>query len=147
MNLPFETLVLVALVGLAVGWFFQTLSQESRLGPLGEMIAGLVGAFAAAAVAPHLGGPAGSPLGLVVGAAVGAVVLLLGARHLAEVWASQVSAPTPVTAKSDVAAGPSPAAETEATTARMRGSTPQARRSRAAAPREVPQPRPWFRES
>jgi hypothetical protein len=82
---------------------------------------------------PHLGGPAGSVLGVVVGAVVGGAVVLLGARHLADVWASQVSAPTLPSAEPDRVAGSSPA--------------PDARRSGEANPRDVPKPRPWFRES
>lgn len=129
MNLPFETLVLVLLIGLAAGWLARSQSDESRLGPLGEMAAGLVGAFAGAFAAPHLGSPAGSVLGTVLAAMVGAAVVVLGARHLAGVWASQVSVPAP---------------ETKMTTAALRDSVPDAPRSGDAAPRDGTQRRPWW---
>jgi uncharacterized membrane protein YeaQ/YmgE (transglycosylase-associated protein family) len=149
MNLPFETLVLVLLVGLAAGWLARSQSDASRLGPLGEMAAGLVGAFAGAFAAPHLGSPAGSVLGIVLSAVVGAAVVVLGARHLAGVWASQVSA-SQVSASqvsaSQVSASQvsAPAPETKMTAAALRGSVPDASRSGDAGPRDAPQRRPWW---
>lgn len=92
MNLPFETLVMVALIGAAVGWLAsQVASSETGFGLPADVVAGLVGAFAGAFAAPRLGlGPDGSELALLAVALVGAAIVVAGARYLADVWASQV---------------------------------------------------------
>lgn len=92
MNLPLETLVMVALIGAAVGWLAGRVSASDIGFGLGaDLVAGLVGAFAAAFAAPGLGlGPDDSELALLAVAMVGAAIVVAGARYLADVWASQV---------------------------------------------------------
>ena len=92
MDLPFETVVLVTLVGAAAGWFVSHLSEAPGFGLGGDLIAGLIGAFAGAVAAPKLGIEAGaSSLALIVTTLVGAVVVTAGVRYLAGVWDSQRS--------------------------------------------------------
>ncbi|RAI40066.1 hypothetical protein [Rhodoplanes roseus] len=152
MNLSFETLLLVALVGAAVGFLGRMMSGDTGLGTLGDVAAGVVGAIAGAAAAPKLGIAADTTnFAIILVALVGAVVVLLGARYLAEVWQSQrrtsaepdarEQAPPTAAERTTLA----PAADT--TTNWVRRATPEPRQPREPEPRDVPQPRLWFRES
>lgn len=136
MELPFDTLVLVALVGAATGWCARFVSQEEGFGLIGDVVAGLVGAFAGAFAAPQLGvGPDTSTFAVVATALVGAAIAVAGARYLADTWASQTSP------RADAEGRPLPAGADEAEVRRA------ARPQRPARVSEAERSRLWMRES
>ncbi|MDC7786275.1 GlsB/YeaQ/YmgE family stress response membrane protein [Rhodoplanes sp. TEM] len=138
MELPFETLVLVALVGAATGWCARFVSQEEGFGLIGDIVAGLVGAFAGAFAAPKLGvGPDASTFAVVATALVGAAIVVAGARYLADTWASQMSPRAvpdgrPLPADGDEAGAPR---------------APRPRPARPVRVSEAERSRLWMRES
>src|SRR5271168_1728360 len=73
-----ESLVVVFLIGLLVGWVAGNVVRFSGLGLAGDLTVGVVGAFLGHWVLPAMHVPLGSgAVSLVVDATVGAIVLLL----------------------------------------------------------------------
>ncbi|MFD2182642.1 GlsB/YeaQ/YmgE family stress response membrane protein [Rhodoplanes azumiensis] len=133
MDLPFATLALMVVVGAATGWLARHVASEPGFGPIGDSVAGLVGAFAGVGLARKLGMGADVATVAVVGTAlVGAAIAVAGARHLAEVWASQVSP------RADAEGRPLPPPETPAAAAHA----PRCAPSEPAD--EGEKPLPWY---
>ncbi|MBI5112812.1 MAG: hypothetical protein HZA68_12655 [Rhodovulum sp.] len=161
MTLPFETLILVALIGLTAGWFGRIVAGEPGTNPLVEVIAGLIGAMAGAVAVPHLGiVGADHTFAIALGAVVGAAVVLVGTRYLAANWTGAATAHRQADPADEPAArrdavhaapaAPAPArrdAEVQRAVDWMWRRTPEPRREREPEPRAVPEPRPWFRSS
>ena len=76
--MPVETLVIWLLVGAVAGWLAGMIVKGGGFGLLGDIVVGIVGAFAGGWLLPKLGIQLGVGLvSIIVSATIGAVVLLL----------------------------------------------------------------------
>jgi uncharacterized membrane protein YeaQ/YmgE (transglycosylase-associated protein family) len=78
MNISGESLVVILVVGIAAGWLAGQIVMGTGLGLVGDLVAGIAGAFIASWIFPQLRFHLGSGIvPEVVEAAVGAILLLL----------------------------------------------------------------------
>ena len=76
--MPVETLLIWLLVGAVAGWLAGMIVKGGGFGLLGDIVVGIVGAFAGGWLLPRLGIQLGVGLvGVIVSATIGAVLLLL----------------------------------------------------------------------
>jgi len=76
--MPVETLLIWLLVGAVAGWLAGMIVKGGGFGLLGDIVVGIVGAFAGGWLLPRLGIQLGVGLvSVIVSATIGAVVLLL----------------------------------------------------------------------
>lgn len=78
MNISGESLLVIAIVGIAAGWLAGQLIQGTGFGLLGDLVVGVAGAFIARWIFPQLGIHLGSGVvSEIIEAAIGAALLLL----------------------------------------------------------------------
>jgi uncharacterized membrane protein YeaQ/YmgE (transglycosylase-associated protein family) len=76
--MPVETLLIWLLVGAVAGWLAGMIVKGGGFGLLGDIVVGIVGAFAGGWLLPRLGIQLGVGLvSVIISATIGAVVLLL----------------------------------------------------------------------
>jgi len=75
-------------VGVAAGWIAGVVMRGRSFGLVGDLVVGVVGAFAGAFLANGLGISAGGIIGRIAIAAAGAIVLLVFARLLKRMQAA-----------------------------------------------------------
>jgi uncharacterized membrane protein YeaQ/YmgE (transglycosylase-associated protein family) len=75
-NMPAQNLILFLLVGLVAGWLAGKIMKGSGFGLVGDLVLGVIGAFAGVWLFGLLGISAGGILGLLVAAVVGALLVL-----------------------------------------------------------------------
>ena len=81
MNISGESLLVILAVGIAAGWLAGQIVQGTGLGLVGDLLAGIVGAFIASWLFPQLGAHLGSGIvSEIIEAAIGAILLLLVVR-------------------------------------------------------------------
>jgi uncharacterized membrane protein YeaQ/YmgE (transglycosylase-associated protein family) len=79
--MPVEPLIIWILVGAVAGWLAGLIVKGGGFGLFGDIIVGIVGAFAGGWLLPRLGVFLGDGLvGVIVSATIGAIVLLLVLR-------------------------------------------------------------------
>jgi uncharacterized membrane protein YeaQ/YmgE (transglycosylase-associated protein family) len=86
LHLPYQSLALILLTGLLVGWIGAKFVTKYGMGVVGDVIVGVIGAYIGNWLAPRLGVHYGT--GLVrtsLNATVGAIVLLLLIRLIRRV--------------------------------------------------------------
>ena len=86
LHLPYQSLVVILLVGLVAGWIAAKFMTQYGMGIVGDVIAGVIGAYIGNWLAPRLGVHFGT--GLVrtsLNATGGAIVLLLLVRLIRRV--------------------------------------------------------------
>lgn len=86
LHLPYQTLAVILLVGLAAGWIAAKFVTKYGMGIVGDIVVGVIGAYIGNWLAPRLGVHFGAGL-LRVGldAMVGAIVLLFLIRLIRRV--------------------------------------------------------------
>jgi uncharacterized membrane protein YeaQ/YmgE (transglycosylase-associated protein family) len=78
MNLSNESLVVILLVGIFAGWLAGQIVRGGGFGLIGDLIAGIIGAFIGDWLLPRLDIDLGvGTVGFVINATIGAIVLLL----------------------------------------------------------------------
>jgi uncharacterized membrane protein YeaQ/YmgE (transglycosylase-associated protein family) len=77
-----QNLILFLLVGLVAGWLAGKIMKGSGYGLVGDLVAGVVGAFIGVWLFGLLGIPAGGILGLLLASVIGALVLLYVLRMI-----------------------------------------------------------------
>lgn len=83
MHLSNESIIVILLVGLVAGWLAGKIVWGAGLGILGDIVAGIAGAFIASWLLPHLHIALGTGLvAEILDATLGAIVLLLVVRLL-----------------------------------------------------------------
>jgi uncharacterized membrane protein YeaQ/YmgE (transglycosylase-associated protein family) len=76
--MPLETLLIWLLIGAVAGWLAGVIVKGGGFGILGDIVVGIVGAFAGGWLLPRLGVQLGVGLvSIIASATIGAVVLLL----------------------------------------------------------------------
>jgi len=79
--MPVETLLIWLLIGAVAGWLAGVIVKGGGFGILGDIVVGIVGAFAGGWLLPRLGVQLGVGLvSIIASATIGAVVLLLVLR-------------------------------------------------------------------
>jgi uncharacterized membrane protein YeaQ/YmgE (transglycosylase-associated protein family) len=77
-NMPVETLIIWLLIGAVAGWLAGLIVKGGGFGLVGDIVVGIVGAFAGGWLLPRLGIFFGVGIvSAIVSATIGAVVLLL----------------------------------------------------------------------
>jgi uncharacterized membrane protein YeaQ/YmgE (transglycosylase-associated protein family) len=83
LHLSNQSLLVIIAVGLVAGWLAGRVVRGTRIGPVGDMLVGWLGAFAGHWLLPRLGIHLGTGIvALIVNAFIGAVVLLVVVRVL-----------------------------------------------------------------
>jgi len=78
MNLSNESMLIVALVGIAAGWLAGKIVNGGGFGPIGDLIIGVIGAFIGDWLLPRLNIHLGiGVVALIINATIGAILLLL----------------------------------------------------------------------
>jgi len=86
LQLPYQNLAVILLVGLAAGWIAAKFMARYGMGIVGDLIVGMVGAYIGNWLAPRLGVHFGTGLARTsLNAAGGAIVLLLLVRLIRRV--------------------------------------------------------------
>jgi uncharacterized membrane protein YeaQ/YmgE (transglycosylase-associated protein family) len=81
MNITGESLIIILAVGIAAGWLAGQIVEGTGLGPVGDLVIGVAGAFIASWILPQLGIHLGSGIvSAIIEAAIGAVLLLVIVR-------------------------------------------------------------------
>ena len=76
--MPLETLLIWLLIGAVAGWLAGVIVKGGGFGIFGDIVVGIVGAFAGGWLLPRLGIQLGVGIvSIIAGATIGAVVLLL----------------------------------------------------------------------
>jgi uncharacterized membrane protein YeaQ/YmgE (transglycosylase-associated protein family) len=84
MNLSNESLLVIVLVGIVAGWLAGKIVDGGRLGLIGDLIVGVIGAFLGDWLLPRLSIHLGVGIvPLIINATMGAIVLLLIIRVVA----------------------------------------------------------------
>jgi len=95
MHLSNESLIVIIIVGIVAGWLAGNIVRGGGYGLVGDLIAGVIGAFIGDWLLPQLGVHLGAGwVPLVVNATLGAIILLILLRLISEVggrgWRSPV---------------------------------------------------------
>ncbi len=86
LHLPYQSLAVILLIGLAAGWLAARFIAKHGMGIVGDVIVGVIGAYIGNWLAPRLGVHFGAGLVRVsLNAALGAIVLLLLVRLIRRV--------------------------------------------------------------
>jgi uncharacterized membrane protein YeaQ/YmgE (transglycosylase-associated protein family) len=86
LHLPYQSLVVILLVGLVAGWMAARFVTKYRMGIVGDIVVGVTGAYIGNWLAPRLGAHFGTRLVRTsLNATLGAIVLLLLVRLIRRV--------------------------------------------------------------
>jgi uncharacterized membrane protein YeaQ/YmgE (transglycosylase-associated protein family) len=86
LHLPYQSLAVILLVGLAAGWIAAKFMTKYGMGIVGDIVVGVSGAYIGNWLAPRLGVYFGTGLARVgLDATVGAIILLLLVRLIRRV--------------------------------------------------------------
>ena len=81
MNMPGESLLVILSVGLVAGWLAGEIVRDTGFGTAGDLIIGILGAFAGGWLLPELGIHLGNgTISAIVHATIGAILLLFVVR-------------------------------------------------------------------